>query len=960
MPQFPDTILKERYRIIRVLGSGGMGITYLATDLKMGRPCVVKELKSPDVDINRLKREAHLQASLKHFNLPDVYDFFEEERPFLVMEYIEGQTLQALCEGRRIPIEVPAVLYWFKGLLDALRYLHIHKPPRIHRDIKPENVCIAEDKAVLLDFGIARLLDEGRTTTVAQALTRCYAPVEQYRQAGLGNMPTVLGFLKDLRNEGYRTGPHTDIYAVGATLYFAVTGFPPTEVCMRILGEELRYPQEVNPQVSDSVADAILRALSIHPKDRFETVTEMAEALRLPTLDKDTIIFPSLTPDESKPDAVSAPSTIPLDELASPPSLEPWERLRSAIRRVVTVRRTLGRRGLAVGVVAGLAIVITLILSVLVGGGTGPSAAVTAVTSSQIPALLLAQSATPTPTGTPAPTATPPPTDTATPTTTPSLTSTSTPTDTPTASKTPVPTPYSFEFTVNRESLNVYAAPGENHVVLDTVDRGARLTAIGRVENNEWWQVDFFGRESWVPAQPVRPGDRPDDLPVVPTPDLPTVTPTGTPTPTPFPECPIVPVGEFNGVWREQLTRARLGCPVMETRTTGSAHARFEHGFMYWREDRQLIYVFDDDGQWSVFGDLWDDGLPHDIGLSPPPGLYEPVRGFGLVWREHLGGPEAAIGWAVEEEQGGDTVIQDFERGVILKIAETIYLLYHDTMTWEPYAPGIGIPPATSHTNASIVFVSDRDGNDEIYIMNRDGSNQRRLTHHPAEDDLPFASPDGQRIVFQSDRDGNLELYVMNLGDGSLQRVTNDPGTDRLANWSPDGQWIVFTSDRDGDFDLYIIRPDGTGLRQLTDDEQFDGHVSWSRDDWIVFNSGQEDPITWEIFVIKADGSERRQLTENDVNDWSPNWSPDGQTIIFLSRREGDPNIYLMDADGGNPRRLYASPGYEWGAVFSPDGRSIVFTSDQSDDNEIYIMNLDDRTAVRLTTNGGWYPSWTP
>ena len=200
----------------------------------------------------------------------------------------------------------------------------------------------------------------------------------------------------------------------------------------------------------------------------------------------------------------------------------------------------------------------------------------------------------------------------------------------------------------------------------------------------------------------------------------------------------------------------------------------------------------------------------------------------------------------------------------------------------------------------------------------------------------------------------------MNLEGGNLQRVTDDPSTDRLPNWSPDSQWLIFSSDRDGDFDLYIIRPDGTDLRQMTDDAWHDGHVSWSQNGLIALNSDRDDYTTEEIFTIKVDGSDRRQLTHNTVNDWSPNWSPDGRTIIFLSRRAGDPDIYLMDADGGNPRLLHDSPDYEWGAVFSPDGQWIAFTSDQSGDYQVYAMQADGGGVVRLTDQGGWYPSWVP
>jgi len=917
--------LADRYVILRALGSGGMGAAHLVEDQRLNRRCVIKEMHSLDAARqSQFEREAQLLASLRHPNLPEVYSYFiYQEHPFIVMEYVEGQTLDQLQAQRSKPFDIPDVLHWAQGLLAALRYMHEHRPPVIHRDIKPQNVCVTpKNEAVLLDFGIARPLDDTRTRTSAQAWSHNYAPIEQYRVDGLRHIPSAQRYLKGLRGEGYRTGPYTDIYGVSATLYFALTQLPPPDAAMRVLEDELRPPQEINPQVPDFVADAIMRALRIHPGDRFQSAAEMLNALKTPG-DNDSSV-------ESRTQA--APEGL-----------------------LWTVIGALRQHVLALGI--GTCLVLLVLTGALILFGPGKGKTNQPLGTKTATLALVADL-------TESPTITFKPTDIAIPTTTPRPPPTAAPasTTTSTLTATPLPTPCSFDFAANAEQLNIYAAPGENYAVLGMVRRGDRLLVIGRLDDGTWWQVDFFGFEGWIPAQPVGIEVNPADLPPVVPPVLATITPTPTPTrtPTPTPECAILPLGEFDAVWREELTRAHLGCPFEQEHLTGSARAAFQNGFMYWREDRLLIYVFYNDGRWQEFEDTWQSPQPDSQGYTPPPGLMEPIRGFGKVWREQLEGPEAAIGWATEHEIGGDTLIEDFERGVILKIDSTVYLLYRDGMTWQPYSPGIGIPAKPPPSSRQIVFVSDRDGNREIYVMNPDGSDQRRLTHHPSEDDLPAVSPDGHQIAFQSQRDGNWEVYTMNLEGGNLQRVTDDPSTDRLPNWSPDGQWLIFGSDRDGDFDLYVIRPDGTGLRQLTDDAWHDGHVSWSQNGLIALNSDRDDYTTEEIFTIKADGSDRRQLTHNTVNDWSPNWSPDGRTIIFLSRRAGDPDIYLMDADGGNPRLLHDSPDYEWGAVFSPDGQWIAFTSDQSGDYQVYAMQADGGGVVRLTDQGGWYPSWVP
>jgi formylglycine-generating enzyme required for sulfatase activity len=143
-----------------------------------------------------------------------------------------------------------------------------------------------------------------------------------------------------------------------------------------------------------------------------------------------------------------------------------------------------------------------------------------------------------------------------------------------------------------------------------------------------------------------------------------------------------VPEGEFEAVWGEELIRARLGCPSEPAHIAESAHQPFEHGLMHWRGDQRMIYVLYSDGHWQEFDDTWEEGESDSTGTSPPPGLWEPIRGFGKVWRERLDGPEATIGWATDQEAPADTTIQDFEEGVILRTGTTVYLLDRVDMTW--------------------------------------------------------------------------------------------------------------------------------------------------------------------------------------------------------------------------------------------------------------------------------------
>ena len=218
---------------------------------------------------------------------------------------------------------------------------------------------------------------------------------------------------------------------------------------------------------------------------------------------------------------------------------------------------------------------------------------------------------------------------------------------------------------------------------------------------------------------------------------------------------------------------------------------------------------------------------------------------------------------------------------------------------------------------ARIAFVSDRDGNAEIYVMDADGGNQQRLTNNRHGDASPSWSPDGKRIAFISDRDGhvnirdspNYEIYVMDADGGNQLNLTNDPHNDKSPSWSPDGQRIAFVSIRDGNQDIYVMDADGDNQRRLTHHDRSDMDPSWSPDGKrIAFTSGRD--INAEIYVMDADGGNQQNLTNHPDADRSPSWSPNGKRIAFVSNRTRDlnPDIFVMDADGSNPRNLTNHP----------------------------------------------------
>jgi Tol biopolymer transport system component len=282
--------------------------------------------------------------------------------------------------------------------------------------------------------------------------------------------------------------------------------------------------------------------------------------------------------------------------------------------------------------------------------------------------------------------------------------------------------------------------------------------------------------------------------------------------------------------------------------------------------------------------------------------------------------------------------------------------------------------PAWSRDGRTIVFVSWRDGNGEVYAMNADGSGPRNLTQHPAKDVRPAWSPEGRRLAFVSRRDGNSEVYVMDADGGRKRNLTRDRLNDDYPTWSPDGRRIAFLRarmhsnnpgglgvHRFSSYQLYVVNADGTGLRRLTHKITGPYQVVWSPDGRTIY---------FGRYLVSADGSGARRLPHLPS---TAVWSPDGRRIAFVSTTRGrapfggccpssSSDIYVMNADGSGIRKLTHSKRYNAEPAWSPDGRKIAFRSTRNGNRDIYVMNADGSGKRNLTRNPAKdvRPSWSP
>ena len=297
--------------------------------------------------------------------------------------------------------------------------------------------------------------------------------------------------------------------------------------------------------------------------------------------------------------------------------------------------------------------------------------------------------------------------------------------------------------------------------------------------------------------------------------------------------------------------------------------------------------------------------------------------------------------------------------------------------------------------------------------MDADGSSPRNLTQHPAKDVRPAWSPDGRRIAFVSRRDGNSEVYVMNADGSGKRNLTRDRASDDYPTWSPDGRRIAFLRGRltairvPGRgvrrrylYHLYVVNADGSGLRRLTRNRRGPGIprsaglVTGRADDLLralprqhrrersaeapvhtvdrrlvarraadrlrgpqwLYGGAKPGPCCYaahsDIYVMNADGSGIRKLTHNAAYNAEPAWSPDGRKIAFRSTRNGNRDIYVMNADGSGKRNLTRNPAQDGRPSWSPDGRRIAFVSNRDGRLEAHVMNADGSGQRSLTLPG--------
>jgi len=394
MPLVEGDLLNGRYRILEILGHGGMGSVYRAHDESLSVDVAVKEnLFTTDDYAQQFRLEAVILASLRHPNLPRVTDHFvlADEGQYLVMDYIEGPDLRQILE-KSGPITEEEAIRIGAAICDALHFLHTRKPAVLHRDIKLGNIKLVPDGHIcLVDFGLAKILEDDQATLAgARAMTPGYSPPEQYGSS--------------------RTDARSDVYSLGATLYAAITGYIPEDSLARAIdGLELTPIRKRNPKISQRFASVIEKSMETSAENRYQSALEFKQAL---------------LGEESQPTPVPGNTNPVNGKAATSPDPAPEAKSRGPAR-------------LNVFLLLGIAVLLVLSGLIYTTPGILPFQVIAAEdtpTVTSAPSLTPVSEASPTPTATAEPTAT----NTATATLPPTQTAVPSPTSEPLSQPTPV------------------------------------------------------------------------------------------------------------------------------------------------------------------------------------------------------------------------------------------------------------------------------------------------------------------------------------------------------------------------------------------------------------------------------------------------------------------------------------------------------------------------------------------
>lgn len=863
----------SHYKILERLAGGSMGVVYKAEDLGLRRTVALKFL-SPELtrDVRarkRFTREARAASALDHPNICTVFeiDVTTDGQTFIAMAFYEGETLKQVM--RRGPVQVRLLVDVVSQVASGLG--KAHECGIVHRDVKPANVLITDEGLVkLLDFGLAKQI-----ASHGDYLT----------QSGFAmGTPTYMSPEQAL---GETVDSRSDQWSLATIVYEALAGKAPFRgpskmaVLFAIINRSAEPLTSERPDLPPEVDEVLGRALSKKPDDRYETIEEMAAALRS--------VLSNVEAETAPPAATESPSSgsLTASETTAP--------LTSTVR--VPVRRRWPFLGVGLGVLGALI-------------------AVAAFFALRSPEPLLVRAARPL-------------------TRAPGMEQY--PSFAPRGDeiayvseenggndlwRVELGNDRSFPVTglTDNEIYPAFSPDGKLLAFASDRDGGGVyvMPAGGLASGAEprlVWSFPFDASEGsvyWIPTFAWSPDSR--RLAVCGTfgaPGLYTVGLDGG-------EPEVVP-----------LPSALAGRPVVQPAYSPDSRVLALTELTGTGVSVSRLWLVAADGSKAT---MVDDGRSFDHQpVFSPDGKYlfflSNRGGIADVWSIRLGFLDRPVGEPQRVTVGigidSFAISPEGDRLVYSKAESRAnvysFRLGHDgPVSFDEVRALTSENHVIEHIDVSpdgdwIAFDSDRTGNMDIWALRRDGSGLRQLTTDPAPDWRPSFSPDGKLIVFYSMRSGNRDLFLM-ASEGersaSVVQLTEDPAMDWMPSFTPDGTEIVFSSNRSGTHDVWILPAIGGEPRQLTSGEGDDRFPSLSHDGRHLAFARTLGAST-EIYVLDMDGGEPVRITGEGWSYAAPfGWSEDGATIYAYARRPTErPQLVAVSAADGAVRSLTAFRG---------------------------------------------------
>jgi len=869
-----------RYEVVSPLGAGGMGEVYRARDSELQREVALKILPdalASDPDrLRRFEREAKVTAALSHPNVLTVFDVGHEgERTYLVFEMLEGSTLaEVMKDGatrKREALDYAGQVA--RGLAAA------HARGIVHRDVKPANLFLTTTSVVkILDFGLARI-----GAAVAQPPEETTAEVTEPGVA-LG----TVSYMSPEQAKGLAVDGRSDLFSLGVVLYEALSGRHPfrrassAETVSAILRDEPPELGVLEGQVSVTVERLVRRCLEKRPEHRFQTANELALALELVAGGGGSRTRP---PPGNVVEAGPAAAILARKRRLV---LSAIAALLTTVGLVVYLSRSL-RSGLREHETLRFysPVQVTTAVGVEEFPLWSPDGKMLAYQSNQRGDwdIWLVQ----------------------------------------VGSGEPLNRTASYvgadqfpSFSPDGGQIAFWSErEGAGYFVMPTLAGAARKVATAGGLGPAHWSRDS-AQLTFVVV---------DGAGSV------------------FFETVSLGTGETRRVRAPGRAEARLHATWSPDETLvafmdAPAMNSDAHSLMLLRlADLRLFPVTDGKSRiWSV---TWSRSADTLLFVSNQGGAMDIWRQAVTSSGEPKGGPErVTTGLGVRSAAlSPDGTKLAYSQGRRIANLWKVPILSNRRATWadaqqltfdQAYVGFVSVTPDRRH----VLFSSDRQGNQELWMMPVQGGEMRRLTIDVAADWSPVASPDGSDIAFYSNRAGNREIWVMPLSGGPARQVTHDEGVDSHPDWSPDGRNLVFNSGRSGNREIWIVPAAGGEARRITADGAGDLFPKWSPDGkWIVFRSTRGGPA--RLWRVRPEGGEPERLT--DALGGYPRWSPDGTRIYFL-----DGQLWSVAAPGGQVRRMSdfaGRPGALNHLSLATDGKSLFFSWDD-DLGDLWVMDV--------------------